>query len=161
MMEHQRGGARTSRAARAPQPSVQGAGRQEPPAGGPNTRGGQGTAEALYAPAGPFRPPPSYTHRHCFQVARAPCRSCPHLRLPPRDLLWEKQEIDSRLGNRPPVSHSDSTHCHVREEAPEALRGAAGRAWEALGARKVRSRELPYRTYPIQLTLQDIPYRTY
>lgn len=152
-MEHQRGGARTSRAARAPQP--------RPPQGEPDSRGWQSTAEALYAPAGPFCPPPSYTHRHCFQVPRAPCRSCPHLQLPPRDLLWGKKR------NRLPTGKSSPRLALRFHTLPRAGGGPCGPRKRGRvgvggpGGAQSAVRELPYRTYPIQLTLQDLPYRAY
>jgi hypothetical protein len=116
---------------------------------------------ATRLPFSPSRAPPSYTHRHCFQLARAPCRSCPHLRLPPRGFVWEKKKIDSRLRNRPAVPHPDSGHCHVREMTLQATLGYAARRGRGREASKVRSSDLPYRSYPTGLTLQDLPYRTY
>jgi hypothetical protein len=71
----------------------------------------------LRRPIFPFFLPPSYTHRHRCEVARAPGGSCAGGRFPPRDFVWEILKVDCGHTNRSRATHADSYLCHAQDHA--------------------------------------------
>lgn len=81
----------------------------------------------------PFFPfPPSYTHRHRCEVARAPGGSGAGGRIPPPRFVWQILKIDCGLTNVPGRAHADS-YLVTRGTTPPRVGGRrrreAGRPW--------------------------------
>ena len=152
-MEHQRGGARTSRAARAPQP--------RPPQGEPDSRGWQSTAEALYAPRRPLLPSP-----FIYPPTLFPSAACAMQVLPTSPTSATRFTMGKKR-NRLPTGKSSPRLALRFHTLPRAGGGPCGPQRRGRvgvggpGGAQSAVRELTYRTYPIQLTLQDLPYRAY
>ncbi len=64
-----------------------------------------------------FSFPPSYTHRHRCEVARAPSGSAAGGHFPPSEFVWRILKIDSRRTNRPRAAHADSYLRHAWDRA--------------------------------------------
>jgi hypothetical protein len=90
--------------------------------------------------------PPSYTHRPCSELARAPGGSRAHGRFPPRTLVWEIIKIDSEHRNQPNGVHADMGDGRRQYIACSKRLGVSGSSWDALGAlqRAPKSEHLPY-----------------
>jgi len=72
--------------------------------------------------------PPSYTHRHYREWARAPGGSAAGRRFPGPRFVWGIPKIDCGAANREPGPHADSTLCRGQDLPPE-------KAWEAPAGR--------------------------
>lgn len=151
---HQRGGARTSRAARAPVARGSGyrARTQVSQRGsrGPGCAIGPGGARCRPQPRHPsgLSLPPSYIHRRSREWARAPGGSCASGAFPPGAFVWENPKIDRGHTNRAGRAHAHSTHCRMRARAP-------GGSWGSWGPGRRRALGTPdgrkYRVGPDHL----------
>jgi hypothetical protein len=111
--------------------------------------------------------PPSYTHRHCCELARAPGGSCAGGPFPPRPFVWEILKIDCHHTNCSQSTHADFYLCHACMTPPGSGRETSAGSGKALGAQKVRMKfaDLPYiadlPTYPIHLLTTQSNLPTY
>jgi hypothetical protein len=100
--------------------------------------------------------PPSYTHRHCCELARAPGGSCAGGPFPPRPFVWEIPKIDCRHTNGPRPTHADFCHCHAWENASwDRLGGACSHRGPGRQEVRVQFGDLPYSPH----SFGDLPYR--
>ena len=120
------GGASCGAAARRRYSALQG--------GGGRRRTRSGAVPLFLFSSFPF--PPSYTHRHRCEVARAPGGSGAGGRIPPPRFVWQILKIDCGLTNVPGRAHADS-YLVTRGTTPP---GVGGRRRRGAGRPRGRRR---------------------